>query len=651
MFKDWILFFCLFTIFANLAAEPDTPPPELCEIDSCEYIWKSGVGFNAPGDCGSSGIFGLLDHSAATQTQYEAHRADLLRLLLVLFSETMYEEPVEAAKRLNPCVAHFTSDKNRHCLAMFTSLLNTALGYEPPSAGYFSFMGSSSASNAAGSGNGGSLSPTEQLVELSLQVLIVCLDQQDTNEFQTQSSTLFGSPLLSRSESIDSNENVRNPHCANQVCSLDNKLNEKGGFYADSSSPPTQGSVHSFSSSTNRSHQHPDRMGNSLANLFVNYLARIHRDEVLQFILNGFVKLLGQPLASTYLPSAARRLQFHQELLILFWRFCDLNKKFLYHTLKSSQVLDVLVPILYHLNESKSDPGRLGLVHIGVFIILLLSGERNFGVRLNKPFRGSAIVFRQLPIFSGSHADLLIVVFHRLITAGSAKLQSLFECLLTILVNVSPYVKSLSMVSAHKLLHFFEAFSTPWFLYCNESNHHLVFYLLEIFNNIVQYQFDGNANLIYTLIRKRHCFHQLANLPTDGHFINQSLGGRSKKSTLSKSQSMNAEGGLINNEKDSLHHKGSLSTIPQEDEEQLFGPPAQKNKEQKSQIKSDQRLPSAKTKKPAQLALEKVPQWQPQSEWVTSWKQKLPLQTIMRMLQVLVPQVEKMCLDKGNIVR
>ncbi|CAG2114410.1 unnamed protein product [Medioppia subpectinata] len=40
-------------------------------------------------------------------------------------------------------------------------------------------------------------------------------------------------------------------------------------------------------------------------------------------------------------------------------------------------------------------------------------------------------------------------------------------------------------------------------------------------------------------------------------------------------------------------------------------------------------------------------QWSPSSEWINSWKQKLPLQTIMRMLQVLVPQVEKMCIDKG----
>lgn len=45
--------------------------------------------------------------------------------------------------------------------------------------------------------------------------------------------------------------------------------------------------------------------------------------------------------------------------------------------------------------------------------------------------------------------------------------------------------------------------------------------------------------------------------------------------------------------------------------------------------------------------VETVQSWIPTPEWVQSWKQKLPLQTIMRLLQVLVPQVEKICIDKG----
>lgn len=38
--------------------------------------------------------------------------------------------------------------------------------------------------------------------------------------------------------------------------------------------------------------------------------------------------------------------------------------------------------------------------------------------------------------------------------------------------------------------------------------------------------------------------------------------------------------------------------------------------------------------------------WTPTTEWVELWKKKLPLQTIMRVLQILVPQVEKICIDK-----
>lgn len=65
---------------------------------------------------------------------------------------------------------------------------------------------------------------------------------------------------------------------------------------------------------------------------------------------------------------------------------------------------------------------------------------------------------------------------------------------------VSPYLKSLSMVAANKLLHLLEAFSTTWFLFSAAQNHHLVFFLLEAFNNIIQYQFDGRLHLAHWLV-------------------------------------------------------------------------------------------------------------------------------------------------------
>ncbi|CAF4639920.1 unnamed protein product, partial [Rotaria socialis] len=257
--------------------------------------------------------------------------------------------------------------------------------------------------------------------------------------------------------------------------------------------------------------------GDDCPNLFINYLSRIHRDDDFSILLRGFCRLLNNPLIQTYLPGSCKKIGFYQELLILFWKFCDRNKKFLYYVLKSSEVLDLLVPILYFLNDARSDTAKIGLMHIGVFILLLLSGERNFGVRLNKPY--VTRIPMDIPVFTGTHADLLIIVFHKIIVSAHQRLQPLYDCLLTIIVNISPYLKTLSMVSSNKLLHLLEAFSSPWFLLAAPDNHHLVFFLLEAFNNLIQYQFDGNANLVYTIIRKRQVFFALSNLATDSPTI------------------------------------------------------------------------------------------------------------------------------------
>jgi hypothetical protein len=62
-------------------------------------------------------------------------------------------------------------------------------------------------------------------------------------------------------------------------------------------------------------------------------------------------------------------------------------------------MLDLLVPILHHLNEARADPSRLGLIHISVFLLLLLSGERNFGVRLNERCKLTKCVFFKVAVF------------------------------------------------------------------------------------------------------------------------------------------------------------------------------------------------------------------------------------------------------------
>ncbi|TNN33637.1 Protein HID1 [Liparis tanakae] len=88
-------------------------------------------------------------------------------------------------------------------------------------------------------------------------------------------------------------------------------------------------------------------------NLFVNYLSRIHREEDLSFILKGLARLMNNRLVQTYLPHSAKKIQFHQELLILFWKFCDFNKVFdLSKYSGSEEALLRLMPVVKASNKA-----------------------------------------------------------------------------------------------------------------------------------------------------------------------------------------------------------------------------------------------------------------------------------------------------------
>ncbi|VDN11198.1 unnamed protein product [Dibothriocephalus latus] len=87
-------------------------------IDSCEYIWESGVGFA---------------QSHPPNVQHDSNRTEILRLLLVCFSETMYLDQSQARTTTNRWISFFTGPDNRHVLPLFTSLLNIVCAYNPVS--------------------------------------------------------------------------------------------------------------------------------------------------------------------------------------------------------------------------------------------------------------------------------------------------------------------------------------------------------------------------------------------------------------------------------------------------------------------------------------------------------------------------------------
>ena len=145
-----------------------------------------------------------------------------------------------------------------------------------------------------------------------------------------------------------------------------------------------------------------------------------------------------------------------------------------------------------------------------------------------------------------------------------------------------------------RLLRLFKLFAQPRYLFDNEANHHLIFFLLEAFDNIIQYQYEGtfskmafrspadlfecftgNQQLVYAIIQNKQVFHRLHDL------------------RLSPSQ----------------RRESSSATDAVEDQQSGEN-------------------------------ISEIPGFVPTEEWLQSWKKKLPLATSLRLLQHLVPQLD-----------
>ena len=341
-------------------------------------------------------------------------------------------------------------------------------------------------------------------------------------------------------------------------------------------------------------------------NIMRTLLARLNSTKELTFVFDGFSRLLRNVYQSegTYLPHAAPDLECFQELLVLLWKFLEENPLFMNHVLTKCNVNELIVPICFLMYKSRRDPAQIGFVHICTFVLLKLSGERSFGVSLNKPFTQKLPT--DLPLFSGCHADLLTITLHKLIVNGAYKLVPLYSCFLTIMCNISPYWRSMSLVAAVKLVNLFELFSSPKFLYSGEYAHRHLALLLEVFNNILQYQYHGNAHLVYAIVRRKDSFGSAASLTlakaqTQCHKVygdHTTVAGNRDKMPLSQKGIPNVDGG------DNHSSHSSVTGAP----------------------------------------------FQPTEAWLADLKESLPMETVTRLLQHLVPVVDELVLSKQGVV-
>ncbi|CAH0521849.1 unnamed protein product [Peronospora belbahrii] len=472
---------------------------------------------------------GYPDANVVNSSAYDKNRREVLALLLTCFSSILYQTAETCNQWKDRFLEVATAPECPFVPTLFYSLLNIAISYDPVGWGV-PYAGSIVSDDR------------ELLVDLSLQVLLVLLDFGQTTE---RNLTATSKP---------------------QPGSLTPSAKRRSSSAALKISNPVFDGV---------------------PNAYRSLLSSLQRPEDFNLIFTGLSRLLNNyhQSMSTLLPNSIKQIKCHQELLVLLWKMLDENTEFLHYVLKKADVNQLVVPLLFLMYEGRQEPAKVGMIHICTFIMLLLSGERDFGVNLNKPFNNHLPL--DLPPFSGNHADLLIVCLHKIIVSGYEKLNSVYNCFLTIICNITPYCKRLNMVSAVRLLRLFKLFAQPRYLFDNEANHHLVFFLLEAFDNIIQYQYEGNQQVVYAMIQNKNVFYQLNDLRL---------------------------------------------------------PPIRASSEGKKPVEKDTDCTEEGKEQDRAADGEFVPT----AEWLAAWKKKLPLATSLRLLQHLIPQLEDACRKAGG---
>eukprot|EP00158_Paraphelidium_tribonemae_P006495 Partr_v1_DN27846_c2_g1_i1_m22630 putative HID1 domain containing len=479
-------------------------------------IWESGIGASS---------------APAVSADILQNRVSVMRLLLVLFSKSMYILPDELTTVENRWLQSFVCRFDKHAvLAVLCSLLNTVIKYNP--VGWVPY-------NHVLFGDAG-----EAVALLSAELFVLTLN--------------YG-----WEEPVDEPDEV-------SIAVPDVQLERKKS--TDAILPTLLSDSHAF-------------------NKFRFFLSKLHRKCDFELIFDGLYTLLTNPLmaSSTYLPYSAKTLGFTEEILMIFWKMLETNKRFLEYACQNPKISDVAAALIFQAVEARNDPARVGLLRLSAFTLHLLSGERSFSVLLNGPCTHYPPASLEIPDFRGCTADLLVLGLYSIMFTTKGKTQPLYDCFLTIIANISPYIKSFAVVVATKLVHMFCTFSMPRFLLANEWNHILLFYLLDTFNNILQYQFDGNPHLVYEVLRRKDRFHSLKDMT---HATAVSIVSDKQK-------------------------KNSQDDLSQDPETSSPSDPKPLSPDSATKTLDD--------------------------AWFINWHSQLPLHTIMAILENLGPRIEELC--------
>jgi len=333
--------------------------------------------------------------------------------------------------------------------------------------------------------------------------------------------------------------------------------------------------------------------------------------------------------------------------------------------------MDLVAYLLCYALEIKDKPHQHGLCRALSYIVQTLSAEPSFGARLTKPVKAQLPSKWNAP---GTAADFFINAVYAIVATTSGQLNSLYPALVIALSNSAPYLKNLTVIASARLIQLFTSFSNPLFLLADEGHPRLLFFMLEIFNAVILHNLSANPNLIYGILSAHKTFEDLGTftlsrglreirrvqLAKEEQARKADVRGKAPQAPGDDSQAHEEKAKLLRHESESaLGQNDSTEASPRQSQGQdpeismvLPTSPTSENMPG-STSGSEKARGKMRARRSQSLdrngSLDRVAAagvgrngFVPTQEWVTSWQQGLPLDSVMLLISELLPKVQEM---------
>ncbi|KDR73482.1 hypothetical protein GALMADRAFT_227930 [Galerina marginata CBS 339.88] len=411
------------------------------------------------------------------------------------------------------------------------------------------------------------------------------------------------------------------------------------------------------------------------SNTFRYFIMKLHRTQDFEYLFEGIISIMEQQIATVknLLPGAKKSLPYMTETIILFWKLVELNKKFCTFVLESEKSMDFIAYLLFYCVEIKDKPQQHGVCRAISYIIQTLSAERAFGLKLSNPIKV------QIPTKWGpvdTAADFMIHAVYAIVATTSGSLTSLYPALIIALSNAAPYFKHIGVTASARLLQLFTSFSNPLFLLSDEGHPRLLFFMLEVFSAIIYYHPGENPNITYGILQSRKIFEDLGTFTLarglrEVRRVQLAKEERTRdpanpkgKAPMNEVETIDAgaekarllesEGASLRESQEREQDNGASPRASQGDEtvtrsfmsptsDLPYGADSPVSEKARGKMKERRSL-SVDTNSSLDRAPLSIGRngFVPTQEWVTSWQQGLPLDTVMLFVSDVIQRVEDM---------